>query len=54
MKVTIEPTIQPAAYTTVILSEPSDDLNAEAALEMVKRALVAWGFHWDLIFEKDE
>jgi hypothetical protein len=56
MRITIEPTAegQQGEYTNniVVLRTLHDDVNAEDALDLVKRALVAWGFHWNNIYDE--
>ena len=50
MKITIEPTEEhtnSALYSTVSISNPSDDLTADLALALAKSALVAWGYSAD-------
>ena len=48
MKVTIEPSDGSSAHTnnyaTITINHPSDDLDAEEALNVMKRALIAWGY----------
>lgn len=44
MKVTIEPTTPDNGYLTVIISDPSDDIACEEAVDMALDALVAWGY----------
>lgn len=53
MKITLEPTEEhrDIPYTTVILSQPSDDLPFAEALELVARALKAWGYPPELVDE---
>jgi hypothetical protein len=58
MKITITPSRKPeigeaagAAYTTVTIEHPYDDLNVEEAVAVMKSALVAWGFS-EKLFEK--
>lgn len=53
MKITIEPTQteQTTPYHTVILSHPSDYLPFDEALELVARALKAWGYPPGLVDE---
>ena len=53
MKVTIEGTEPHNTFPspTVTISYPGDDVDAEDALDMVKKALVAWGYQWNNIFE---
>lgn len=56
MRITIEPTARGLdgefPNSKVILELPTDDVFVEDALDMVKRALVAWGFHWSNIFDE--
>ena len=44
MKVTIEPTACNNGYLTVSISDPSDDIDCEDAVDMALDALVAWGY----------
>ena len=44
MKVTIEPTAPDNGYLTVSISDPSDDIDCEDAVDMALDALVAWGY----------
>ncbi len=53
MKITIEPT-QPhhtTPYTKVELSKPMDDVPFDEALELVRLALIAWGYPPGLVDE---
>lgn len=43
MKVTIEPAA-PSGYLTVSISDPSDDIDCEDAVDMALDALVAFGY----------
>jgi hypothetical protein len=47
MRITIEPT-QPVeggiAHTTVAVSQPDDDLNIGEVVDLLRAALIAWGF----------
>lgn len=56
MRITIEATANGAlaAYPKpkVILELPTDDMAVEDALDLVQRALVAWGYHWSNIFDE--
>ena len=56
MKITIEPTEQHDEYpnATVTISYPSDDVDCEDAVDMVLKALVAWGFSYAVVFEDRE
>jgi hypothetical protein len=56
MKITISPTENQNKeddfkYTTVEISLPYDDVSITEALEMVRGALLAWGFHPDSVNE---
>ena len=51
MKVTIEPTKQTDSYLTITISDPSDDIACEEAVEMALDALVAWGYSPLHVFE---
>ena len=53
MKVTIEGTdiYGGIPYPTVSIAALNNDVSVEEALDMVKRALVAWGFSWDQVFD---
>ena len=54
MKITIQPTddqrsrVSPK-YSTVTIEHPDDDLNIEEVREIVNSALIAWGFHPDIV-----
>lgn len=43
MKLTLEPTTE-ESYWTVVISKPKDDLKLDEVMELVKAAVVAWGF----------
>ena len=49
MKIVIEPSLNQSKetypYDKVSIETPRDDLDIDQALELVHRALVAWGFH---------
>ena len=48
MRIIIEPTEPPIGsvyYTRVELSVPSDEQNFDDTLQLVRAALIAWGFH---------
>ena len=50
MKITIEPTEEHAIpCPTVNLTVPDDDLSVIEVLELIKCALLAWGFHPDTV-----
>lgn len=57
MKITIEPTdngillSRVAQNHKVEITHPSDDLNFEEAMDLTKRALIAWGFSPDSVKE---
>ena len=53
MIITIEPS-DPNYGSKVVITLPHDDVSAEDAIEATKRALVAFGFHWDCIFQDDD
>lgn len=44
MKITIEPTDHVDETITVSVTSPSDDEDIEAAVELFRAALLAWGF----------
>ena len=48
MRITLEPTseekVRLSLQHSVILSMPSDDLNATEAVELMRSALIAWGY----------
>lgn len=53
MKITIEPTQDQSKeahpFDKVILESPHDDVDINVAMDLVERALVAWGFHPDTV-----
>lgn len=52
MKITIEPTapyVGPHPYLTVSVSHPSDTLTADEAVNLMRAALIAYGYHPDII-----
>ena len=51
MKVTIEPAARNNGGLTVSISDPSDDIDCEHAVNMVLGALVVWGFSPLNVFE---
>lgn len=57
MKITIEPTdnailLSSAAQNSKVeLTHPSDDLDFEETMGLIKRACIAWGFHPDTVKE---
>ena len=52
MRFTIEPTeAGNANHRTVSVAKPSDDLDVHALMELVRAALLAYGFHPDSIKE---
>ena len=55
MKVTIEGTEQHLSFPspTVTITTATDDVSVEDALDIVKRALIAYGFQPENIYEFD-
>ena len=52
MKITIEPTEERERttnnfYTTVQVSQATDELDIHQAAQLIRSALLAWGFHSD-------
>lgn len=54
MKIIIVPSDKTVMQHGVILDHPSDDLTCEEALQLAKRALVAWGYPHSCIFEEED
>ena len=50
MKIILQPTSNENQHS-VTLETPHDDINIEEAIELVKGALVAWGYHPDIVNE---
>lgn len=55
LRITIEPTAEGliediSASNKVMIETSSDNLDAEEALDAVKRLLLAWGYHWENIY----
>jgi len=44
MKITIEPTKYVEDFVTVSVSEPTDDGSVEDVVELLRAALLAWGY----------
>lgn len=51
MKITLSPTSKDAAYHAVSIERPSDDLNIEETIDLIKAGLVAWGFNVETVNE---
>jgi hypothetical protein len=59
MRITIEATAietgdQVFPEPRVVVETMHDELDAEEALDLCKRALVAWGFHWDNFYDNQD
>ena len=51
MKITLKPSSKDTAYNSVTIENPSDELNLQETMDLVKAALVAWGFNVETVKE---
>lgn len=51
MKIILKPSSKDTAYHTVSIERISDDLKIEEVMDLVKAAVVAWGFNVETVRE---